>query len=197
MQNITSRDLNTALSEIFRNLESKPVVVLTAEDIIDNIIEKLQLLRFQSNSKIGFLIDQLVLLFKAPNWRRYSSSLLAMTVLLQKISPACYKQMHRDGFLTLPSLDHLRRLCSAINMATLSLNDSTIAYLTARYVKLQDLEKLMSVLMDEVYSYQSVQYVNGKFYGDEDGQITKTLLCVNDKSHYRKIPGYCCDGANC
>ena len=32
--------------------------------------------------------------------------------------------------------------------------------------------------MDDVYSHQSVQYVNGKFYGAEDGQITKTLLCV-------------------
>ena len=86
--------------------------------------------------------------------------------------------MQSDGFLTLPSPDHLRRLCSAINMDALSLNDSTIAYLTAMYSKLQELEKLVSVLMDEVYSHQSVQYVNGKFYGAEDGQITKTLSCV-------------------
>ena len=33
-------------------------------------------------------------------------------------------------------------------MDTLSLNDSTIAYLTARYARLQDMEKLVSVLMD-------------------------------------------------
>ena len=36
----------------------------------------------------------------------------------------------------------------------------------------------MCVLMDEVYSHHSVQYVNGKIYGAEDWQITKTLLCV-------------------
>ena len=100
-----------------------------------------------------------------------------MTALLQRISPACYKQMQTDGFLTLPYPDHLRRLCSAINMDTLSLNDSTIAYLTARYSKLQELEKLVSVLMDEVYSHQSVQYVNGKIMGQEMDRLQK-LLCV-------------------
>ena len=36
-------------------------------------------------------------------------------------------------FSNLASPDHLRRLCSAINMDTLSLKDSTIAYLTAMY----------------------------------------------------------------
>ena len=164
MQNITSRDLNTftALSELFSLLECKLDALLTGQDIIDNIVEKLQLPRFESNSKIGFLIEQLNLLCKAPTGSRYSSSLFAMTTLLQRISPACYKQMQSDGFLTLPYPDHLRRLCSAINMDTLSLNDSTIAYLTARYSKLQELEKLVSVLMDEVYSHQSVQICKWK-----------------------------------
>ena len=103
LQNITSRDLNTftALSELFSLLESKLDALLTDQDIIDNIVENLQLPRFESNSKIGFLIQQLHLLFKAPTGRRYSSSLLAMTALLQRISPACYKQMQSDGFCNL------------------------------------------------------------------------------------------------
>ena len=122
-------------------MECKLDALLT--DIIDNIVDKL--LRFESNSKIGFLSEQLHLLFKAPTGRRYSSSLLAMTTLLQRISSACYKQMQSDGFLTLPSPGHLRRLCSAINMDTLSLKYSTIAYLTARYSKLEELEKSVCV----------------------------------------------------
>ena len=37
---------------------------------------------------------------------------------------------------------------------------------------------------------ENVQYINGKFYGEEDGNITKTLLCVILKSlasKYRDI----------
>ena len=40
--------------------------------------------------------------------------------------------------------------------------------------------------MNEVYSHQSVQYVNGNFYDAEDGQIPKTLLCVMLKAIARK-----------
>ena len=121
-------------------------------------------------------------MYKAPTRRRYSSSLLAMTALLRRISPACYKQMQSDGFLALPSADHLRRLCSSIDMNTMSLTDSYIAYLTARYDKLNEREKLVSILMDEVYSHRSVEYINGKFYGAEGGEITKTMSCVTIES---------------
>ena len=59
-----------------------------------NIIEKMKHPRFENNKKISFLAEQLCLLFKKPNARRYSSSLLAMAALLQNMSPACYKQLH-------------------------------------------------------------------------------------------------------
>ena len=84
--------------------------MVTDQEIIEEIIVNLQDTRFDSHNRISFLIEQLSLLYKAPTRRRYSSSLLAMTALLQRISPACYKQMQSDGFLTLPSVDHLRRL---------------------------------------------------------------------------------------
>ena len=44
--------------------------------------------------------------------------------------------------------------------------------------------------VDGVYSHMSVQYVNGKFFRAENGQLTKTLLCVMVKSiagKYRDI----------
>ena len=113
-----------------------------------------------------------------------------MIALLQRISPACYKQIHRDNLLTLPSADHLRRLSSSIDMNCMELTKSSIAYLTARYNKLDKKGKLVSILMDEVYSHQDAQYVNGKFYGVENGELTKTLLCVMVKSiagKYRDI----------
>ena len=104
-----------------------------------------------------------------------------MSALLQRMSPTSYKQMYSDGFLTLPSPHHLRRLCSAF---------ATKAYLQARYQKLNEKEKIVSVLMDEVYGPRSVQYANGQFYGVENETYTKTLLCVMLKSiagKYRDI----------
>ena len=72
--------------------------------------------------------------------------------------------MHRDNLLTLPSADHLRRL-SSIDMNCMELTKSPIAYLTARYNKLDKKAKLVYILMDEVYSRQDVHYVNENFYG--------------------------------
>ena len=71
---------------------------------------------------------------------------------------------------------------SALDVDTLTLSETTVAYLKARYSKLHDREKVVSILMDEVNSQVSVQYVSGKFFGIENGQFTKTLLSVMLKS---------------
>ena len=109
--------------------------------------------------------------------RRYSSSLLAMTTLLQSISPACYKQLYNNGFLTVPTANYLKRLSSAIDMDLLELSDSSLAYLKERYDKLGEKDRLVSILMDEVDSHQTVEYVNGKFYGLEWPAYENTALC--------------------
>ena len=49
--------------------------------------------------------------------------------------------------------------------------------------------------MDEVYVQKSVQYANGKFYGMEDNEIVKTLLCVMIKSvvgNYKDVVSITC-----
>ena len=51
-------------------------------------------------------------------------------------------------------------------------------------------DKYVALLMNEVHCNQSVQYVNGKIYDIENGEITKTLLCVMVKSvagNYRDV----------
>ena len=110
--------------------------------------------------------------------------------MLQRVSSSCYKQLHDGGFMTLPNPEHLRRLSSAINIDTLKLSTSTIAYLKARFRKLKDHDRLVCILMDEVYSQTMAQFVNGRIYGAENGSFTKTLLSVMVKSitsKYRDI----------
>ena len=83
----------TSLNQVFNYLESIQTKLATKEEIIDSVIEKLKDSRFENNDKISFLVEQLSLVFKKHNARRYSPSMLAMTALIERISPACYKQL--------------------------------------------------------------------------------------------------------
>ena len=57
------------------------------------------------------------------------------------------------------------------------LTDSTVSYLKARIKNLSQSDKTISVLVDEVYSAKRGEYKAGKFYGAENIEATKTLLC--------------------
>ena len=182
LKSIASKDLNTctALKDIFTYLESNPSEEQTGEDVIEDIISRLQNQRFDGNMKVSFLIEQLTVIFKIPTRRRYSPSLLAMASLWQRISAACYKLILQDNVITLPSSHHLRRLCSSIDINCMELTQSTIAYLTARYNKLNEKDKLVSVLMDEVYTHQDLQYINGNFFGAEKWRIDENIIVCHD-----------------
>ena len=192
--------LNSFLKEIYNKLsrlkclfdylEDCPIIEETQKIIIDGVIEKLKDSKFDGNKKVSFLIEQLSLILKTPTGRQYSPSLLAVAALWQRMSPALYRQIYQDNFLTLPSPDYVRRLSSSIDINCMTLTPSTIANLKARFSKLKDKDKVVSLLMDEVYSHQDVQYVNGNFFGYENEELTKTMLCLMIKSiagNYRDI----------
>ena len=60
-------------SEHFSNDE------ITDDEIIHEVVDKFNDSRFSHKKKIGFLTEQLSLVFTPLNGRRYSSSLLAMS----------------------------------------------------------------------------------------------------------------------
>ena len=70
--------------------------------------------------------------------------------------------------------DHASDLLCACNMFS---SLSTISYLRKRLENLNQRERLVSLLIDEVYTARQVEYQNGKFYGYENQEPTKTLLC--------------------
>ena len=152
----------TAIKNVFDFLESNRPKEFS-DVVIETIVSKLKDPRFDGNAKITFIAEQLSLVFKVPTCRRYSLSLLTFTSMWERISPACYKQILHDGFLTLLSTLHLRHLFSSIDINSLELAAPTVAYLTSRFEKLCEKDKFVSVLMDEVYSHQDVEYVNGQF----------------------------------
>ncbi|TRY63821.1 hypothetical protein TCAL_15225, partial [Tigriopus californicus] len=67
-------------------------------------------------ASMSFLQEQVELLLKEKNGRKYSSSLLACALLWMNTSPALYKQILNDGVLALPSVSRLRSLSSGLNM---------------------------------------------------------------------------------
>ena len=151
------------------------------EELIEEVIKLLKNSRLYDNKRIAFLTEQLMLAVLSPRQRRYSSSLLAMSVMWFKISPTAYKHVYQEGILTLPTERRIQQLTSAADV-DLKLDDSTKAYLKARISKLHLKDLYVALLVDEVYSSRQVQYSHGRFYGNENGEITETLLCFMIKS---------------
>ena len=52
--------------------------------------------------------------------------------------------------------------------------------------KLAPKDLSVSLLIDEIYCSKQVQYAHSRFYGNENGKITKILLCFMIKSVARK-----------
>jgi len=145
--------------------------------IIEDISSRAEL---EKEKKIKFICEQLQLLNdKIP---RYSSFLLANSVLWENTSPALYKQILRKNIISLPSVRHIRRLASSVSTES-GLTDSAVSYLKARIKNLSQSDKTISVLVDEVYSAKRGEYKAGKFYGAENMEATKTLM-FHGKQHW-------------
>ena len=51
-----------------------------------------------------------------------------------------------------------------------------------RSSKLQVKDRIVHMAFDEVYTTQSLEMSRGNFFGETDGQLTRTLLCVHVNS---------------
>lgn len=149
-----------------------------AADILDVISE-------EENRNVGlvasFCAEQLRLVSKNPNSRRYSSSLIGNAIVWDRTSPQLYDMIYNSGMLCLPHSRTLRRLTSALQVNS-GINSSTMAYLEMRVKSLPARERLVNVAMDEVYTAQSVEMAGGRVYGIAAGSTTKTLFCTHINS---------------
>ena len=160
---------------------------LYEEEVFKNILSQLEefLQKCDPDSpqtgKLSFLTEQFSLLFKPPKQRRYSPGFLAMCLLWQNTSSGLYEQMQRDCVLTLPGSRHLRNISSSVTVDC-GLPSSTVKYLQARIKQLTPRQRNVVLMIDEVYSAQKVEFVRGKFLGNENNQATKTVLTFMIKS---------------
>lgn len=131
--------------------------------------------------KLAFILEQLELLLKEPKRRRYSSFLIACAVVWQNTSPALYYQILNEGVLTLPAVSYLKQLSSALSVDA-GLSQKTVEYLKKRTADLTSRERLIGVIIDEVYCAKRVEFAGGKLFGLENESASKTLLCFMIRS---------------
>ena len=90
------------------------------------------------------------------------------------------------GVLTIPAPTYLESLTSSFKVEGGSVEgdipQSSKQYLKTRIVSLNEREKTVNLILDEVYTANRVEYSGGKFYGYENKQVTKTLLGFMIKS---------------
>ena len=55
-------------------------------------------------------------------------------------------------------------------------------YLNVKIKNLDEMERFVILLIDEVYVQKAVEYSGGKFFGTVEGELSKTILCFMIKS---------------
>ena len=132
-----------------------------------------------------FAAEQLRPAVKQSSTRRYSSGLLSTAIVWDRVSPKLYQMMQKSPFLCMPHTRTLRRLTSALQVDA-GLDCTTKSYLSMRIATLEPRERLVNIAMDEVYTAQSVEVAGGKYYGEINGVLTKTLFCIHMNSVFGK-----------
>ena len=97
---------------------------------------------------------------------------MTMAFLWQMTSTLLYKRL--STLFILPSISRLRQLSRGSSVDTGIVD---VSYLRRRASYLNELQKIVTLLIDEVYTAQRIQYNNGKFIGlTNDGVPAKTVL---------------------
>ena len=168
------------LKRLLADLDDRKIKPKSVEEKIDDIIKMIDELPIK-NKKLDFIQEQLSLLLKTPKGRRYSNELLAMACMWVHISHALYKQIRLDDVITIPDDKYAMRLSSSLTV-DFDLSERTVEYLKLRMAKLHPKDFNINLILDEIYSFATIQYTNGGFYGNEGHAITKTMLCIMIKS---------------
>lgn len=131
--------------------------------------------------KLNFLVQQLSFIDQPPGPRNpYPPSLLTTAIMWKATSTAGYKTILKDEVLTLPSLSTLGNVA----MKVASLTSDIEKYLSNRMSKLEDDEKRVILMFDEIYVYQNLDFTNGAVVGlvTDANQSATSVLCFMIKS---------------
>ncbi len=157
VNHITKKQVIERYSDIFNILaflKSYHESTVTKEDVIEHCIKKLNFAiescdNTEIVTKLSFINSQLSLLNGPAQSRRYSPSFIWTALSWMKTSPALYRLLQTEGFLTLPSIGYLKQISSSFTLES-GLSTSVISYLETREKQLTSEQKTVSLVLDEV-----------------------------------------------
>lgn len=112
--------------------------------------------------KLSFITEQLSLILKKPQNRRYSKNMILTAIILQSHSTACYESLLKADILTLPSVSSIRRICHGFQTET---SQQMKSYLMSRRKNLNEFESTVVLIFDEMYVFETIDYSSNAFYG--------------------------------
>ena len=112
--------------------------------------------------KLSFITEQLSLILKKPQNRRYSKNMILTAIILQSHSTACYESLLKADILTLPSVSSIRRICHGFQTET---SQQMKSYLMSRRKNLSEFESTVVLIFDEMYVFETIDYSSNAFYG--------------------------------
>ena len=109
-----------------------------------------------------------------PCSRKYSREFMMNCVIWARMSPKLYKELSHTSGLILPSCRQIRRFTSFSKFRG-GVDSISFKYFEMRSSKLQAKDRIVHMAIDEVYTTQSLEMSGRNFFGETDGQLTRTL----------------------
>ncbi|XP_035233930.1 uncharacterized protein LOC118205753 [Stegodyphus dumicola] len=139
-----------------------------------------------------FILEQMNLCDKSKMARRYSSELLIFAYSLYMKSSSCYSSLYDSGLLSMPSNDHLGKITSILNLDNSLQNENTKKYMSEKFNKLNDENRIVNLLIDEIYVKKSIAYKGKSISGfaenksDTEGTTVQAFMISSIYSSYKK-----------
>ena len=135
----------------------------------------------QEYRQTEFLIEQLQLLTKNKFGRSYSPRLTVTAFLVHATSSAAYDTLLKSCVLCLPSVNTLKQVTKRLEPKSSGLDNT--GYLKLRISQLNEQQRTVVLIIDEIYVAKRVEYSGGDVQGlTADGSVASTLLCFMIKS---------------
>ncbi|KAH7964813.1 hypothetical protein HPB49_001495 [Dermacentor silvarum] len=147
LDSVEAWDTNVAYSPTKRHTDE-------IVEAISFLLSKLSTATEEDNGHaIQFLKEQLKLLSKNKERRRYSTEFVVFCCLLFTISPHAYKYMRSYGTITMPHPMTIRSICSSHGMnPQLENEDSTfLRYMKTTISDLDERQRALTLMLDEIH----------------------------------------------
>lgn len=136
---------------IEENLTSVKQIILTIEDLLERLLEKLP----DSTNLIEFLKEQTSLLGVSNNHNgmdafRYSSTTVLFCGLLHAISPHAYKFLRSSNLLILPTPKTIKPLCGSLTTNPRLKQNQILQYNSSKLKLLKKEDKTVTIMFDKI-----------------------------------------------